>query len=140
MGYNRQFDWLMRHVHCDAFIHCGTIDNPEDMSSGLSMVALPFSFCVPPPPPPPLHLCFLAKNINKTTELLKHKIFQKARRNRPKEQNNFTYSSTCQNSKINRLGIRRISFCLDMFCLWAKACNCKIAEKKLEKDTGIQKT
>jgi hypothetical protein len=92
------------------------------------------------PPPPPLHLCFLAKNINKTTELLKYKIFQKARRNRPKEQNNFTYSSTCQNSKINRLGIRRISFCLDMFCLWAKACNCKIAEKKLEKDTGIQKT
>jgi hypothetical protein len=32
----------------------------------------------------PLHHCFLAKNINKTIELLKYKIYQKARRNRPK--------------------------------------------------------
>jgi hypothetical protein len=61
-------------------MHCGTIDNPQDMSSGLSMVALPCSFCVPPPPASSL-LLILAKNINKTTELLKYKIYQKARRN-----------------------------------------------------------
>jgi hypothetical protein len=33
--------------------------------------------------------CFLAKNINKTFELLKYKIYQKAR-NRRKEQSNFS--------------------------------------------------
>ena len=32
----------------------------------------------------------------------------------------FIYSSTCKNSKINRLVIRRICFCPDKF--WAKAC------------------
>jgi hypothetical protein len=74
----------------------------------------------------PLHHCFLAKNINKTIELLKYKIYQKARRNRPKEQSNF--SIVLRFSIV--LGIRRICCCLDKF--WAKAC--KIAEKKLEKD------
>jgi hypothetical protein len=35
-------------------------------------------------------------------------MYQKAGRNRPKEQSNIIYSSTCKNSiKINRLGIRR---------------------------------
>ena len=47
----------------------------------------------------------------------------------------FIYSSTCKSSKINRLGIRGISFCLDNF--WVKAR--KIAKKNLEKDTGYQK-
>jgi hypothetical protein len=81
----------------------------------------------------PLHHCFLAKNINKTIELLKYKIYQKARRNRPKNKTIF-YSSTC---KINGLWqSSRICCCLDKF--WVKAC--KIAEKKLEKDTGIYQT
>ena len=49
-------------------------------------------------------------------------MYQKARRNRPKDKALF-YSSTC---KINGLGIRQICCCLDKF--WVKAC--KIAEKK----------
>ena len=61
-------------------------------------------------------------------------MYQKAGRNRPKEQRNI-YSSTCKNCiKINRLGIRRTSFCFE------KKKACKIVEKKLEKDTGIPKT
>ena len=62
-------------------------------------------------------------------------MYQKAGRNRPKEQSNIIYSSTCKNSiKINRLAIRRICFCFE------KKKACKIVEKKLEKDTGIPKT
>jgi hypothetical protein len=68
------------------------------------------TFCVFPG----LHLCFLAKTITKTIEHLKYKIDQKARRNRPKEQSNIIYSSTCKNSiKINLLGIRRICLCFE---------------------------
>ena len=72
-------------------------------------------------------------------ELLEYKICQKARRNRQKEQSNFIYSSTCKNSKINRLVIRRICFCPDKF--WAKACKIQMQTilMKLEKDAG-QKT
>ena len=62
-------------------------------------------------------------------------MYQKAGRNRPKEQSNIIYSSTCKNSiKINRLAVRRICFCFE------KKKACKIVEKKLEKDTGIPKT
>ena len=62
--YNEQFDWLTR-VQCDTIMHCG-------------LSPLLCSFCFPP-----LHLCFSAKNINKTIELLKYTIYQKATRNRP---------------------------------------------------------
>jgi hypothetical protein len=62
----------------------------------------------------PLHHGFLAKNINKTIELLKYKMYQKAGRDRPKELSNIIYSSTCKNCiKINRLGICRIYFCFE---------------------------
>ena len=105
-------------VHCDATMHCVLWQSP----------ALSVFF-------PGFNLCFLAKNINKTIEHLKYKIYQKARRNRPKEQNNIICSSMSKNSiKINRLGIRRICLCFE------KKKACKIVEKKLEKDTGIPKT
>ena len=52
-------------------------------------------------------------------------MYEKAGRNRPKEQSNIIYSSTCKNSiKINRLGTRRICFCFE------KKNRCKIVEKK----------
>jgi hypothetical protein len=70
---------------------------------------------------------FLPKNINKIIEFLKYKVYQKARRNRPKEQGNFLYSYTY---KINRFGVRRICCCLDMF--WVKAYKI-VKGKKLEK-------
>jgi hypothetical protein len=53
-----RFDWLMR-VHYNAVLHCG-LQYCLDVSV----------------PPTPLQLCFLAKNISKTIELLKYKIFQ----------------------------------------------------------------
>jgi hypothetical protein len=52
-----RFDWLMR-VHYNAVLHCGVRD------------------CLGVSVPPPLQLCFLAKNISKTIELLKYKFFQ----------------------------------------------------------------
>jgi hypothetical protein len=62
-------------------------------------------------------------------------MYQKAGRDRPKEQSNIIYSYTCKNRiKINRLGIRRICFCFE------KKKACKIVEKKIEKYTGIPKT
>jgi hypothetical protein len=48
---------------------------------------------------PPLHLCFLAKNINKTIEHSKYKMYQKAGRNRPNEQSNIIYSSMCKTAQ-----------------------------------------
>ena len=61
-------------------------------------------------------------------------MYQKAGRNRPKEQSNIIYSSTCKNTiTINRLGFRRICFCFENI----KAC--KIIEKNLKKMQEYQK-
>jgi hypothetical protein len=53
-----RFDWLMR-VHYNAVLHCGL-----RYCLGVSV------------PPPPASALLLAKNIRKTIELLKYKIFQ----------------------------------------------------------------
>jgi hypothetical protein len=57
-------------------------------------------------------LLFSQRYINQTIELSKYKMYQKAGRNRPKEQSDIIYSSTCKNS-INRLSISRICFCFE---------------------------
>jgi hypothetical protein len=78
-------------------------------------VALPCSFCVFPP----LHLCFLAKNKNKTIQLLKYKMYQKARRNKPKEESNFICSSIgVKIVKLTDLAFVEFVFCHREF--WEK--------------------
>ena len=110
-----RFDWLMR-------VHCDTSTCHLWQSLALSVFL------------PGFNLCFLAKNINKTIEHLKYKMYQNAGRNRPKEQSNIIYSSTCKNSiKINRLGIRRICLCLE------KKKACKIVVKNMKKIQEYQK-
>jgi hypothetical protein len=84
-------------------------------------------------PPPASSLLFSQKYTQNYRAFKIRKFIRKQEGIDQKEQSKFFYSSKC---KINRLGIRRICCCLDKF--WEKAY--KIAEKKLEKDTGIPNT
>jgi hypothetical protein len=83
-------------------------------------------------PPPPLHHCFLAKNINKTIELLKYKIYQKASRNRPKEQSNFSIVL-----RVKLTGLAFVEFVVVSTGLGQKRAK---EPRKNWKDTGIPKT
>jgi hypothetical protein len=69
-------------------------------------------------------------------QVLKNKMYQKTRRNRPKEKSNFICSSRWKNSKI--ILVWHSSNLFRFRQVLGKSV--QIAEKNLEKDTGIPKT
>ena len=105
-------------VHCDAIMQC-------DLWHCFALSLFPL--------PPPLHHCFLAKNINKTIELLKYKIYHKARRKRPKEQSNFSMVL-----RVKLTGLAFAEFVVVSTSFGQK--RAKEARKNLKKDTIIPKT